>query len=96
MGLANNGEIWWDDGATWSLLRGNTSITRSDSGVVKIKNALELTPVAVSALPTGVLGRMAVVNDGAAALAWGATVTGGGSTKYLVWFNGTNWTVAGK
>jgi len=26
---------------------------------------------------------------------WGATVTGGGSTKALVWFNGTVWTVIG-
>lgn len=50
----------------------------------------------VSGLPTGSLGAMAYVTDGTGALAWGATVTGGGSTKYLVWFNGSNWTVVGK
>jgi hypothetical protein len=41
-------------------------------------------------------GQTACVTDGAASLAWGATVTGGGTAKYLVWYNGTNWTVAGK
>lgn len=51
----------------------------------------------VAALPAaGTAGRQAHVTDGAAALAWGATVTGGGSTRYLVWDNGTNWTVVGK
>jgi len=50
----------------------------------------------VASLPAGNLGDMMYVTDGTGALAWGATVTGGASTKYLVWFNGTNWTVAGK
>ncbi len=42
-------------------------------------------------------GGMARVTDGDAALAWGATVvnSGGGATPYLVWDNGTNWTVVG-
>ncbi len=51
----------------------------------------------VSQLPTNAQkGWQAVVTDGQPGLAWGATVTGGGSTKYLVWFNGSNWTVLGK
>lgn len=55
------------------------------------------TSYTVATLPTPlVLGRMAVVTDGTASLAWGATVTGGASTKYLVWYNGSNWTVMGK
>lgn len=56
------------------------------------------TPLTVSTLPTGVAGMTAYVTDGDAGLAWGATVvnTGAGATKYLVWFNGANWTVAGK
>jgi hypothetical protein len=41
-------------------------------------------------------GDTATVTDGTAALAWGATVTGGGATKYRVWYNGANWTVMGK
>ena len=41
---------------------------------------------------------VAYVTDGDAGLAWGATAvnSGAGATKYLVWYNGTNWTVAGK
>lgn len=50
----------------------------------------------VANLPTGVqVGTHADVSDGAAGLAWRATVTGGGTTSYLVRFNGTNWTVVG-
>jgi hypothetical protein len=53
----------------------------------------------VGTLPAaGTAGRIARVTDGDAALAWGATVvnTGAGATPYLVWDNGTNWTVFGK
>lgn len=44
------------------------------------------------------LGDRAVVSDGDASLAWGATVvnSGSGATKYFVWWNGTNWTVFAK
>lgn len=43
-------------------------------------------------------GATAYVTDGDASLAWGDTVvnTGSGATPYLVWSNGTNWTVTGK
>jgi hypothetical protein len=58
--------------------------------------ALYLRALTVATLPTAAAGALAYVSDGAASLAWGATVTGGGSTKYLVWYNGSNWTVAGK
>lgn len=52
----------------------------------------------VATLPTGITGGTAYVTDGDAALGWGATAvnSGAGATKYLVWFNGTNWTVVGK
>jgi hypothetical protein len=50
----------------------------------------------VATLPAGVLGTMALVTDGTAALAWGATVTGGGTTNYLVFYDGTAWTVVAK
>lgn len=53
----------------------------------------------VGTLPVaGTAGRIARVTDGDAGLAWGATVvnTGAGATPYLVWDNGTNWTVFGK
>ena len=43
-------------------------------------------------------GQTAIVKDGDSGLAWGATVvnTGAGATTYLVWHNGTAWTVIGK
>jgi hypothetical protein len=53
----------------------------------------------VATLPAaGTVGRIARVTDGDASLAWGATVvnSGSGTTPYLVWDNGTNWTVTGK
>ena len=56
-------------------------------------------PFLVADLPAaGVIGRFAHVTDGDTALAWGATVvnSGSGATPYLVWDNGTNWTVVGK
>jgi hypothetical protein len=71
--------------------------------LVKIARALaapnfelvQLSAMTVAALPTPVGGRVAYVSDGAAGLSWGATVTEGGTTSYLVWANGTNWTVVG-
>jgi hypothetical protein len=46
--------------------------------------------------PYGTAGRIAFVFDGTSALAWGVTVTGGGSTPYLVLDNGLGWKVLGK
>lgn len=52
----------------------------------------------VTNLPAGMLGLLATVSDGDAALAWGASVTNTGtsSTKYMVWYNGSGWKVIGK
>jgi hypothetical protein len=46
-------------------------------------------------LPTGVAGAVAYITDSNTAV-WGATAASGGANKVLVWYNGTNWTVAGK
>lgn len=70
----------------------NASLDMNGYPIINIGNI----SYTVATLPTGALGKYAVVTDGAAALAWGATVTGGGSTKYLVWYNGSAWTVIGK
>ena len=53
---------------------------------------------AVADLPAGAAGQFAQVTDGDAALAWGdiAVNSGAGATPYLVWYNGTDWTVVGK
>jgi len=53
----------------------------------------------VATLPAaGTVGRTAYITDGDALLVWGSTAvnSGAGATKYLVWDNGTNWTVSGK
>lgn len=52
----------------------------------------------IAGLPSPVAGMVAYVTDGDAGLGWGATAvnSGTGGNKYLVWYNGTNWTVAGK
>lgn len=70
-----------------------TAFTVSSDGTIRPK------AFTVSTLPTaGTVGRQAYITDGDAGLAWGATAanTGAGATKYMVWDNGTNWTVMGK
>ncbi len=54
------------------------------------------TIAALNASPT--TGEVASITDGDSGLAWGATAvnTGSGATKYLVWYNGSAWTVTGK
>lgn len=52
-----------------------------------------VTVVNLPAVPAA--GMMAYVTD-SATVTWGATITGGSTNKVLAWFNGTNWTVAGK
>ena len=58
-----------------------------------------LTPVTIAQLPASAqLGQLAVISDGAAGHSWGDTVGGDtpGETTYLLWWNGTAWTVVGK
>jgi hypothetical protein len=51
----------------------------------------------VATLPASpAIGTLAYVTDGAGALAWGANISGGGAATYLVFWNGTHFTVAGK
>jgi len=74
---------------------GNNGAPTADPGA----NRILLNPTTVASLPAAsstLKGAMACVSDGTGALAWGATVTGGASTPYLVFCNGTNWTVMGK
>lgn len=52
--------------------------------------------VAFASLPgTPVEGMLVAVTDSSTAT-WGATITGGGANHVLAYYNGTNWTVAGK
>jgi hypothetical protein len=83
------------------LARNAAGVLEIDNGTVgqfgdlKVRTTIH-NGYTVATLPTAVAGMTAYVTDGTASLAWGATVTGGASTKYLVWYNGTNWTVVGK
>jgi len=79
-----NLEEWQDSTGATKLLVGGSGTLRHVGRTVA---QLPASPAA---------GTVAHVTDGTAALAWGATVTGGGSTPYLVWYNGTAWTVIGK
>lgn len=56
----------------------------------------QIIPLTVATLPAVGAGMLASVTDGAAALNWGDTITGGGTSTYLVFYNGSNWTVYGK
>lgn len=52
--------------------------------------------VAFASLPSpAVEGMMVAVNDSNTAV-WGATIAAGGANHVLAYYNGTNWTVAGK
>ena len=62
--------------------------------VVEANKPISSTVAKLPVSPT--IGTQATVTDGTGGLAWGATVTGGSSTKYLVFYNGTAWTVIGK
>jgi hypothetical protein len=84
----------------------DTGLARNAAGVVEVNNGVAGVPgvlllrgQTIASLPASpVLGMRATVTDGDSGLAWGATVvnTGAGTTRYLVWYNGTNWTVVGK
>lgn len=72
--------------------------TQGDVSGILAATMINLTPTTVTGLGlAGTIGRHAVVTDGDPGLAWGATVvnSGGGTTPYSVWDNGTNWTVVG-
>ena len=60
-----------------------------------IGGVMRLESTTVGALPTPQLGMLAVVTDNTTST-WGATAGTSGALKTLVWYNGTNWTVAGK
>lgn len=86
-------------GAQLSVFAGNQQVFNLTSARQQMNLPINVSAYTVGTLPGSPLaGDVARVTDGTAALAWGATVTGGGgnSTNYLVWYNGTNWTVAGK
>lgn len=83
------------------------ALGRNAAGAVEVNNgtagtyrdllarSLRGVAVAFASLPTAVEGMMVAVTDSSTAT-WGATITGGGANHVLAYYNGTNWTVAGK
>ena len=71
-------------------------LTDIASALTTLKVSVPTTIVNLPGAPA--TGQIAAVSDGDPGLAWGAIVvnSGAGATKYLVWYNGTNWTVIGE
>jgi hypothetical protein len=90
--------------ADTGLFRNAAGVLEVNSGTVGTYRDLRLRSVkhegaTIANLPgSPTTGQVATITDGDASLAWGATAvnSGAGATKYLVWYNGTNWTVVGK
>jgi len=73
----------------------NALLVQRDTGEFGIGSFLSLTDsYAVASLPSGVLGRVARVNNATAPVI-GSIVVGGGAANALVWHNGANWIVFG-
>jgi hypothetical protein len=98
------------DGVTaWTSATGNavgtidTGLSRNAAGVVEVNNGtagqsgvLLLRGRTFANLPASpVAGMMATVTD-STTTTWGATITGTGANTVLAFYNGSNWTVAGK
>lgn len=89
-----NAKVYVYDGNGHVLL----DYANTNAGKWTFAKAPVLPSFTVSTLPAGVTGAHVYITDGDAGLAWGATAvnSGSGATKYLVWYNGTNWTIVGK
>jgi hypothetical protein len=80
----------------------DTGIRSPSAGVIEFNNGSaggkcvgQLNAYTFATLPTGVVGMYAYISD-STVNTWGTTIAGGGANKVLAWYNGTNWTVAGK
>ncbi len=95
--LASAKKISWSN-STHFYDTVDTQIERGGVGVVSLTSVAKLGAKTISTLPTGAAGMVGYITDGDSSLAWGATAvnSGAGATKYLVWYNGSNWTVMGK
>jgi len=80
-----------------SALGTNDYLIIDTSGNVQANSFEASNGYTVAGLPAGTVGQIARITDGDAALAHGATAvnSGAGATPYLVWYNGTNWTILG-
>jgi hypothetical protein len=69
------------------------SVLKLTVDVARISFAIPMSLKAytVATLPAGTIGDMAYVTDGALGLGFRTIVTGGGTGKYVVFYDGTNW-----
>lgn len=65
------------------------------SGTSRFDGAIQSTGVTFAGLPAGVAGMLMTITD-SITVVWGAPILGGGAFRVLGYFDGTNWTVAGK
>lgn len=83
-------------GIVRQLSSSNTNASAIISALQAINFPQNVKGYTVAGLPSSpTIGTVAYVTDGTSGLSWGNTVTGGHSTKYLVWYNGAAWTVVG-
>lgn len=99
-GSGNNYQWYNPTGVGMKLTDGGSDLI-SLTSTGGIYAGAEISPAnkTVATLPTcnsSSRGAMLTVTDGAAALGWGATVSGGGSAVYGVFCNNSNWTVYAK
>lgn len=84
--------IYTDTGNMRFETGGNFVFNQDIEAKAKIiaSDTVRLASYTVATLPTGTEGDMAYVTD-ATSLSWRGTATGGGSSKALVFYDGTNW-----
>lgn len=84
-------------GIIQQLSSANSNMLTLIAAIQAIKFPQTVNSYIVANLPASpAFGTIAAVTDGTSGLSWGNTVTGGHSTRYLVWFNAANWTVIGE
>jgi hypothetical protein len=64
-------------------------------GVATLAGSATIGSFAFAALPAAIAGQITYVTD-STTNTWGANIAGGGTNKVLAFFDGSNWTVAGK
>lgn len=80
----------------WMQFRNSSSVVSTlDANGLFNAAAVRGTAVTFANLPTPVEGMMVAVTDSNTAT-WGATIAGSSTNHVLAYYNGTNWTVAGK
>jgi hypothetical protein len=107
IGFGSGHFLKWGSSSTNTNFSADVGLYRNAAGVLEVNSgtagayrdllarSIRGAAVAFASLPTAVEGMLVAVTD-STTTTWGATITGGGSSHVLAYYNGTNWTVAGK